>query len=249
MRYRWRKQRTKWNLLDDPDFRGSQIDPRRMYVLTFGGTATSGNYTVDWTDPLTHVSGTLTVVRAAQTNAQLATDMAAAFEGESDLDALLAAAAATTTVVVTRTWLGRELVLSNPRAPTGGWLRIEGDGYRNGIEPNTFTSQFSTERSLGFGNNGRVGIQLIGIDGNGNPTAIGTMAASVQLIDTADRGTKADPDAPALVGGTAVVTGVTMASPQYAELAGSEGAAVRVSAIANPGSAIGVEVWIKEATI
>ena len=255
MLYKWRKLRIKWNPLDDPAFYASQIDPRRVYLTTVGGTAADGIYSIDYSLTLptgTVVSGTVSFNRAAaETNSAINTALMAAFEATAPLDNYLAAAVvATTQGIITRTYLGRELILSNPQAPSGATLRIEGDGFVDaGGEENKLTAQFSTERHHTFGNNGRVGVEYIGVDASGVPTALGTMTCDLQILDVVDRGVRQNPGRAALVGASVVLDDIAPASPEYAELAGSQGCAVRVTNVQNAGAAVGIEIWVKEATI
>ncbi len=255
MLYGWRKLRTKWNLVDDPAFWASQIDPRRIYMVTVGGTADDGDYSIDYYLTLpdgTVVSGTVTFTRAAaEANAAILIALMAAFEAEGDLDDYIAAAQHSGAVgLITRTYEGRELILSNPTAPEGATLRIEGDGFVDVAgEKNNITAQFSTERNAKFGNQGRVGVTYIGVDADGVPTAPGTMSATVALIDAIERGTRIAPSQPALVNESVPVTTVNPGNPEYAELAGSEAFMTRFTSIANGGSAVGVEIWVKESTI
>jgi len=255
MLYKWRKLRTKWNLLDDPDFHASQIDPRRIYLVTVGGTAANGDYSIDYSLTLPAngevISGTVSFTRAAaEANAAIQTALMAAFEAEGDLDDYLSAAVvATTQGIITRTYAGRDLVLSNPQAPAGATLRIEGNGFVDSTgEANNIAAVFSTERHHTFGNNGRVGMQYIGVDADGVPTAPGTMTIDMEIVDAADRAVRQNMSRPALIGVSALLDDIDPASPEYAELAGSQGCTIRVTNVQSAGSAVGIEIWVKEAT-
>lgn len=251
MRYEWRKQRTKWNLLDDPDFYGDQIDPRRVYMITVGGTAANGAYSFDYSYRTFEgelVEDTISFTRAAaEASDAIATALAAAWEGDSNLDDYGEATATDEMVLIIRTYLGRDLIIRNEQAPSGATLRVEGNGYvdRYGArEQQNIASQFSTERPMDFGMQGRVGVQVFPIDANGDIVDIG-QTVDVQFCDVVERSTSRNPDLAGGVGAAEAITAVTMGSPEFAEMNGSRGFAVRLANVASAGSAIGFEIWVK----
>lgn len=241
MAHTFKPMRTKWNLIDDPDFRDELIDPRRVLFITLGGSAANGNYSIRATSA--GVDETPTAVRsAAETLEDMADELADAIN--TDLSGLAEATYLDGTgtfaepiVMVVLTTAGKDLIFSAPSAPANVTINVEGNAFKG----NPITVEMSAARPAAFGNQGRVAISIAGIDADGDIVAP-DITADIELIDVVSLG-----DRHPLVNYSVLVEEQRGGAPLTAELAGSDGFGVRLTNIANAGSAVGVLICFKAA--
>lgn len=253
----WKLLRIKDDTANDPDWADTQVDPN-SFLLTVGGTASNGNYTVNIVpvDP-TRSTVTNTFNRAGgETNAQIAdqveqlltADLAAGGTLDDYLESATDDGAGVITVIVHPNAPPFTVTTS---APGAGTLTVSPDD----TFPITRVGKFFRGQ---LGDMSRLEVAFIPIDSSGNPLEDDNgMTFNVEILDTIIRASQPIGIRGAPLTSDTYAVGVTSSTTSTAhavndkltvEMNGSTRFGVRLDTLTNtPTGYDALEIWVREA--